>query len=108
MNKKYYTEEEIMLCTYIALYGRNNFTEQEITKLQNRSLASVKMKVQNICAMLKEEGKKFSSQCTLSGKPPGESGRRTNWKWVKKYLPEEIEKECLLELSKNILSNHGQ
>ena len=104
MKGKSYTEEEIILCTYIALYGRRDFKEEDIVPIERRSLSSIKMKVQNICAMLKEEGKSFSKECSpLSGKPRGEKGRRTNWEWVEKY--EKMSKADLLSRCKKILNN---
>ena len=38
------------------------------------------MKVQNIASMLDEEGFKINDNISkLTGKPPGQKGRRTNW-----------------------------
>ena len=80
MARKLYTTDEIVLCTHIARFGRGLFTEQKITDLENRSISSVKMKVQNIAAMLKEEGYKYNGDVScLSGVTTGEQGRRTNW-----------------------------
>ncbi|BBP44195.1 hypothetical protein [Thiosulfativibrio zosterae] len=78
--RKLFTKEEIVLCTYIAKFGRGYFNEKQITLLENRSEASVKMKVKNIAAMLDEEGLPHSPDVsTLSGVPTGKEGRRTNW-----------------------------
>lgn len=86
MKRNYFTKEEIILCTYIARFGRNNFDENEIFKLKHRSVSSIKMKVQNIAAMLNEEGYKISGEVSkLSGKTTGEKGRRTNWDIVKTF-----------------------
>lgn len=49
-----YTEKEIVVCTYIARFGRNDFNENDIVKIKSRSLSSIKMKVQNIAAMIDE------------------------------------------------------
>ena len=78
--RKLFTENEIILCTYIARCGRGYFNEKRVTRLENRSEASVKMKVQNIAAMLKEEG--FQQRLDVSplcGVTTGDEGRRTNW-----------------------------
>lgn len=78
--KKLFTKQEIVLCTYIAKFGRGYFKEKKITCLENRSEDSVKMKVQNIAAMLKERGVPHSPDVSaLSGVTTGEKGRRTNW-----------------------------
>ncbi|MCT8339150.1 hypothetical protein MG296_03715 [Flavobacteriaceae bacterium TK19130] len=80
MARKLYTKEEVILCTYIARFGRNQFDESDISKLESRSIASIKMKVMNIAAMLREEGFAISEDISsLSGKPSGQKGRRTNW-----------------------------
>jgi len=98
MVKNYYSNEEIILCTYIARFGRALFNEKSISRLHNRSEDSIKMKVQNIASMLNEEGYKFSNDVTkLSGKPAGESGRRTDWDVVSKLAvlsKEEIKIKC--------------
>ena len=75
-----FTEDEIVLCTYIARFGRDKYDELAIHNWCSRSLNSIKMKVQNIAAMLDEEGYLFGSRVApLSGSPHGESVRRTNW-----------------------------
>lgn len=83
LKRKLYTKEEIILCTYIARYGRREFDENNIHLLENRSISSIKMKVQNIASMLYEEGFNVHHEVSkLTGKPPGEKGRRTNWEIV--------------------------
>lgn len=75
-----FTENEIVLCTYIARFGREKFNESNIHKWFSRSEASIKLKVQNIASMLDEKGYPFSSSVTpLTGLPRGKTGRRTNW-----------------------------
>ena len=75
-----FTEDEIVLCTYIARFGRDKYDELAIHNWCSRSLYSIRMKVQNIAAMLDEEGYPFSQRVTpLSGSPHGEPVRRTNW-----------------------------
>ncbi len=94
-----YTESEIVVCTYIARFGRNDFTEEDIVKINNRSLSSIKMKVQNIASMIDEFGGKTSDQVSkLTGLPEGQTGRKTNWDVVKLYvnLPQnEHRKKCV-------------
>tara|TARA_R110002096_G_scaffold275178_2_gene468934 strand:- start:1848 stop:2156 length:309 start_codon:yes stop_codon:yes gene_type:complete len=80
MKRNLYTKEEIILCTYIARFGRSKFDESDIHKLRERSIASIKMKVQNIASMLVENGFEIDSEVSkLTGKPSGEKGRTTNW-----------------------------
>ena len=105
MSRNLYTEDEIILCTYLARYGHDDFTEIESHKKYNRSLNSIKMKVQNIAAMLDEEEiTRYSDVRGLSGVTTGKSGRRTNWEWVKKLIP--LSKEELLTKCKSILDSN--
>ena len=91
MSRNLYTKEEIALCTYIARFGRNEFDESDIHKLKYRSVASIKMKVQNIASMLVENGFEINSEVSkLTGKPNGKKGRTTNWEIV----------ETLIEINK--------
>jgi hypothetical protein len=81
-----YTENEIIVCAYIARFGRNDFKESDVVRTKNRSLSSIKMKVQNIAAMLDEEGFEYSDEVSrLTGLPAGQKGRRTNWDIVRLY-----------------------
>lgn len=102
--KNLYTENEIIVCTYISRFGYNDFTESDVEKITNRSLSSIKMKVQNIASMLDESGAETSDQVSkLTGLPAGQTGRKTNWDIVKNYkqLPKsEHRKKCLEILSK--------
>ena len=106
MTRNLYTDEEIILCTYIAMYGRGWLIDRKIHKLHLRSEDSIKMKVQNIASMLFEEGYEFSSEVSkLTGKPPGEKGRRTNWKLVQKltaFSEKELKEKC-----RGILNQHA-
>ena len=83
--KNYFSKEEIILCTYSALYNAEDFGGIErIEKIKKRSISSIKMKIQNIVAMLDEEGiKRYNNMNSLSGLPEGQKGRRTNWEIVK-------------------------
>ena len=101
-----YTEAEITLCTYIARFGRRFIDEQQIrTLFGSRSVSSIRMKVSNIAHMLNEERFAYSPEVSpLSGKPPGEQGRRTNWEMVR-TLVELTEPELKMRVTK-ILSRH--
>ncbi|NOY48479.1 MAG: hypothetical protein GXO84_09880 [Chlorobi bacterium] len=102
MVRKLYTNEEIILCTYIARFGRGRFNEKKITRLHNRSEDSIKMKVQNIASMLAEEGFEYSNDVSkLTGVTTGENGRRTNWEQVSKLAV--LSKEELKESCKEVL-----
>lgn len=84
MRRNLFTDEEITLCAYIAINGRSEFGKEKIVGLTNRSLPSICMKVQNIAAMLCEEGYGcHASISLLTGLPKGLRGRRTNWDVVK-------------------------
>ena len=73
--RKPYTESEIILCTYIARFGRGRINEELIRSLFDlRSLYSVKMKVQNIARMLTEEGYAHSQEVS-----PWGGGHRSHW-----------------------------
>lgn len=97
--RKLYNESEIVLCTYIAKFGRNDFNEKDIVRINNRSLSSIKMKVKNIAFMIDEFGGKTSDQVSkLSGLPEGQTGRKTNWDLVKLYVnlsQNEHRKKCI-------------
>jgi predicted HNH restriction endonuclease len=82
------TPDELTLCTYAAMYDANDFGGvQAIFELGFRSLGSIKMKIQNIAAMLDEEGIARQSEAkALSGVPPGRRGRRTDWEFVSSLL----------------------
>lgn len=100
--RKLFTEDEIVLCTYIARFGRGFFNEKRISRLENRSESSVKMKVQNIAAMLKEEGFQHSPDVSpLSGVTTGGDGRRTNWGIVESVA--EVSKDGLKQRCRQIL-----
>ena len=54
MKGKLYTESEIVLCTFFAIYGNDLFEMEAISKLENRSMGSIAMKIEGIAAMLEE------------------------------------------------------
>ena len=83
-----YTIDEVVLCAYAARYDGADFGGMHaIHRLQGRSLGSIRMKIQNIAAMLDEEAiGRYSDVSPLSGRPPGEDGRRTNWDLVSELV----------------------
>jgi|TARA_R110001592_G_scaffold325236_1_gene605087 hypothetical protein len=93
-----YTENEIILCTYIALYGKGLLVEKKIASYGKRPENSVIMKIQNIAAMLDDKGIERCSEISpLSGKTTGESGRETDWPIVEKlvaYKKKELWQKC--------------
>ena len=77
-------QEEITLCTYVAIYGTDDIVSLEsIQKVRGRSLPSIEMDIRSIAAMLDEEGiVRYSDVPPLSGVTTSEEGRRTSWEWV--------------------------
>jgi len=71
MTRKPYDREDIVLCTYLARFGPALLTETKVANYGGRSAGSVKMKVQNIVAMLDDKGiERCSDVAPLSGRPP--------------------------------------
>lgn len=65
-------------------------------------MSSIKMKVQNIAAMLYENGYETDSNISkLTGKPSGKKGRMTNWDIVNKLS--EMNKNELLKVCEKII-----
>lgn len=102
--RNYFTHEEIVLCTYAAMYKADDFGGlQEIERLTLRSAASIKLKVQNIAAMLDEAGVERDSDVRgLSGLPAGEHGRATNWDEVSHLYP--LPREQFLHRCREVLA----
>ena len=82
--RNYFTTDEITLCTYAAMFEAADFGgESKIALLTRRSPASIRMKIQNIAAMLDDAHVPRESVVSpLSGLPRGETGRSTNWETV--------------------------
>ena len=81
MRKNYFTEEEIILCAYAALYNEADVGGiNGIHQLTRRSRSSISMKIRNIVAKLDEEHIPRNHRFTpLTGVTQGKSGRPTNW-----------------------------
>lgn len=84
MRRNYFTENEIILCAYAALYDENEFGGiNGIHQLTSRSPGSISMKIRNIIAKLDEEGIPRNQRLTaLTGTARGSGGRTTNWEIV--------------------------
>lgn len=83
-----YIEDEIVLCTYAAMYDVSDFGGlQKIEAFSHRSRSSIIMKIKNIASMLDERNiPRLKSRITpLTGLPAGKIGRATDWDVVKMY-----------------------
>lgn len=98
-----YTLDEVMLCTYAAMYNADDFGGlSAIHSITKRSVASIQMKISNIVAMLDEESiPRNRNLSALSGVPNGQSGRRTNWPWVEPLT--RLPRQELLRRCRNVL-----
>jgi hypothetical protein len=85
--RKPFTRDEIVLCIYAARYDIADIGGIEtIHALQSRSRSSISMKIQNIVAMCDDAGiSRNPMQRRLTGRPSGETGRRTNWAELSEY-----------------------
>ncbi len=85
--RKAFTRDEIVLCIYAARYDIAEIGGIEtIYALQSRSRSSISMKIQNIVAMCDDAGiSRNPMQRSLTGRPAGETGRRTNWAELSEY-----------------------
>lgn len=103
--RRAFTREELVLCIFAARYDIADIGGIDtIHSLQGRSLASIKMKIQNIVAMCDEEGiSRNSNQNSLTGLPAGETGRRTNWDLVAQYAS--VSRDQHLKECRAILQN---
>lgn len=95
-----FTHDEIVLCIYAARYDAAAFGGLDaVSILQNRSRASIVMKIRNIVSMCDEEGiSRWVEHVPLSGASPTSQGRRTNWEELSAYARvarEQHLKECL-------------
>jgi predicted HNH restriction endonuclease len=106
-NRKAFTHDELVLCVYAALYDINDFGGlDQIHRLQSRSVASIRMKIQNIVAMCDEAGvPRHNSENPLTGLPHGQAGRRTNWDMVSHYSG--VSREQHLHECKLIIQESG-
>ena len=105
MPRNSYTQDEVMLCTYAALYDQDEFGGIDVIhRLTNRSVSSIKMKIQNIASILDEEGITRNPRVSaLTGMPPGEAGRRTHWDTIRPLTS--ASREALQALCRKIIAN---
>jgi len=97
-----YTENEVVLCAYIALFDTALLNTKKITSIAGRSEASIKLKVQNIAAMLDHKSIKRNQNITaLTGLVRGETGRDTDWEVVEPLI--QMGKEAHWKKCKGIL-----
>jgi len=80
-----YCNDEIIVCTYIARFRQPSSEAVEMFSrlFPNRSAKSIRAKIGNIAAMLRDEGLPHSWQSYLTGTTTGRSARRTNWEIVR-------------------------
>lgn len=106
-----YTVEEITLCTYAAMYDKNDFGGYaSIHRLaqnpeKKHSTASIKMKIKNIASMLDERNihREKNGVTPLTGLPTGEKGRTTNWNVVQTLYgleKKDFQKKCMQIIAK--------
>ncbi|WP_229617597.1 hypothetical protein [Vibrio parahaemolyticus] len=82
-----FTSVEILVCTYLARYGRDSFDELRIQNVLGRKAKSALQKSRNIAWMLKEKGYgHHKSISPLSGVPKGAPPRWTDWDSVSMYI----------------------
>lgn len=76
-----FSEDEIVLCTYVVLYDGYEFGGTlAIHDLTGRSFLSIKMKIRNMAAMLDANGIERSVNISPhKGAPSGRPARRTDW-----------------------------
>jgi hypothetical protein len=100
MQRNSFTEEEIILCAYAALYDEKEFGGIEgVHRLTKRPTSSVSMKIRNIVAMLDEDNLPRNQSFTpLTGTAQGQPSRRTNWETV----------EPLTQISRDKLKSYCQ
>ena len=81
MARNYYTDDEIVVCTYAATYDADDFGGVDaVCSLTGRSAASIPMKIRNIASMLDSKAiPRHSKISGLTGKTRGDGGRNTNW-----------------------------
>ena len=105
--RNYFTPNEIVLCTYAAMYDARDFGGiSKIEDIRHRSRASIQMKIQNIAAMVDDAGIARSSDVSpLTGLPTGQTGRTTNWDVVEPLS--RLSKSALLERCRNIVRSTG-
>jgi hypothetical protein len=81
MARNLYTDDEVVLCTYAALYDADDFGGCDtITTLTGRKANSIPAKIRNIVATLDKYGiPRRMSWSAFTGTTTGRPARNTNW-----------------------------
>ncbi len=94
-----YDENEITICTYIARFGENmNISQYTVYKIHERSLGSIKMKIQNIVALLDKKNISRSPSFKPLYGSINQPYARNNWDIIGplcELSKEELSKKCL-------------
>lgn len=97
MPRNYYTNDEITLCTYAAIYDADDFGGREaICSLTGRPASSIPMKIRNIISTLDAKGiRRYNSMSGLTGRTTGDDARETNWEVIEPLA--RLSKQALLQ-----------
>jgi hypothetical protein len=103
MARNLFTKDELVLCTYAAIYDVADLGGCElISERTSRSSSSISMKIRNIAATLDTKGyMRQSTSSGLSGRTTGESARDTAWEIIQPLTL--LSQDALLEKCQNIL-----
>lgn len=87
MPARRYERREVIVCAFVAMYGAEDLGGIERLAMPlNRDAGSLRMKAQNIAAMLEAHGLPHSLQVSpLTGKKRGEGVRGTDWDVVEPF-----------------------
>ena len=100
--RRRYTNDEITLCTYIARFGREEFDETNIQPISDRTIESVKRKVENIACMLDKDG--FTTSESVKKTPVSPSRTNLRSKRGVVHMLAVVKQEEFLETCKEILN----
>ncbi len=101
--RRRYTNDEITLCAYIARFGREEFNETDIQPISDRTLESVRRKVENIACMLDKDGFKTSEKVKKTPVSPTRTNLRSKRGIVQMLAV--AKQEEFLEACKEILKS---
>ena len=107
MARNLYNDEEVTLCTYVAMYDENDLGgRQAICAQTGRSASSISMKIRNIVSTLDKKGiRHLSSSSGLTGRTTGDEARETNWDVIESLT--KMSRQDLLRRCAAILGNTG-
>jgi hypothetical protein len=103
MARNRYTNDEVILCAYAAIYDANDFGGiAAIAALTCRSKSSIPMKIRNIACTLDEKGvARHNAIRPLTGKTTGDHGRKTDWATVEPLTA--VNRDALLSMCLQIV-----